>query len=160
QFGNALDPLGWGAPPLLPDEDGMSLLHPDMLRTPSGTLYPYPPAPRLFEDGPGEWLHEGSVTAGYAATSGDDDALWFRQYTDWGDDVIAELSLDLERKDSGEYVELRGSRLSEDNQFYRLRAGSAGLYRVEAFYRDIPHIVSTTAHPIWDGIGTETLTLP
>ena len=37
QFGNALDPGGWG-PFLVPDPLGMSWLHPGQLRTPSGAL--------------------------------------------------------------------------------------------------------------------------
>lgn len=159
-FGNALDVRGWAAEPNLPNDDGMSLLHPDMLRTPSGALYPYPAAPREFDATSGAWTYEGSVGLGYMGTFGDDDALWFRQYTNWGDDVIAQFSAGLERADTGDYVEFRGSHVNEDNQFYRIRGGRAGRYRVEAFYRDIPHIISTTAYPIWDGVGTENLTLP
>jgi hypothetical protein len=159
-FGNALDPRGWAAELNLPNDDGMSLLHPDMLRTPSGALYPYPAAPRELDPAGDTWTYEASVGLGYAGTFGDDDAQWFRQYTDWGDDLIAQFSVGLERAATGDYIEFRGSRANENNQFYRIRGGRAGSYRVEAFYRDIPHIVSTTAYPIWNGLGTENLTLP
>lgn len=159
-FGNALDPLGWAGALRLPDDDGLSLLHPDMLRTPSGALYPYPSAPREFESMSGAWSYDAIFGAGYAGTLGDDDAQWFRQYADWDDDFITQFSLDLERADTGDYLEFRGSRLNENNQFYRLRAGRAGEYRIEAFHRDIPHVISTTAHPLWEGVGNETLTLP
>ena len=159
-FGNALDPRGWATDLNLPSDDGMSLLHPDMQRTPSGALYPYPAAAHELDSTGGAWAYEASVGLGYVGTFGDDDALWFRQYTDWGDDLIAQFSVGLEREDTGDYVEFRGSRVTEDNQFYRIRGGRAGRYRVEAFYRDIPHIVSTTAYPIWDGVGTQNLTLP
>jgi hypothetical protein len=159
-FGHAYDILGWARPLPASDEDGLSLLHPDMLRTPSGALYPYPPPPRLFDESLDGWTYEASAGFGYAGVFGDGDALFFRQYTDWDDDFLAEFALDLEQGDTGNYVELRGSRLNEKNRFFRVRAGRAGDYRVDAFYRDVPHIVSTTAHPIWEGVGTETLTLP
>lgn len=159
QFGNPLDLRGWAGESRRTDDDGLSLLHADMLRTPSGALYPYPAAPRDLESG-GAWSYEAVVGLGYAGTTGDDDALWFRQYSDWGKDVIAELAFDLEREDSGHYVEFRASRLNGDNQFYRLRSGRAGHYRLEAYHHDVPHIVSTTAYPIWEGVGSEVLTLP
>ncbi len=41
QFGNSLDPTGWGAF-ATPDPVGMSYLHPNQMRTPTGALYPYP----------------------------------------------------------------------------------------------------------------------
>lgn len=129
-FGNALDMRGWAGSLRLPGDDGLSLLHPDMLRTPSGVLYPYPPAPRELGSTAGGWLYDAIVGAGYAGTFGDDDALWFRQYADWGDDFIAQFSIDLERADTADYLEFRGSRLNENNQFYRLRAGRAGDYQI------------------------------
>ena len=36
------------------------------------------------------------------------------------------------------YVELRGNRLTSDNQYYKLTEGRVGHYRVEAYYRDQP----------------------
>lgn len=160
QFGNALDLRGWGASLELPATESMSLLHPDMLRTPSGALYPYPSAPPVMKSTGGEWWYEGSVGAGYVGSFGDDDALWFRQYSDWGDDFIAQFTLGLERPETGDYVEVRGSRLNENNQYYRARGGRAGKYRIEAYYKDVPHVISTTAHPLWEGVGSTALTLP
>lgn len=160
QFGNALDLRGWAGEPRTTDDDALSLLHADMLRTPSGALYPYPAAPRDPRSNGGAWSYEAIVGLGYTATTGDDDALWFGQYSDWGDDVAVQFALDLERAASGHYVEFRGHRINDSNQFYRLRAGQAGHYRIEAYYRDVPHLVSTTAQPIWEGVGSGTLTLP
>ena len=53
----------------------------------------------------------------------------------------------------GQYVEFRGSRISSQDQYYRLRTGRYGDYHIEAFYRDIPHTLSTTAYPLWNGTG-------
>jgi hypothetical protein len=160
QFGNAVDLRGWGRSLKLPATEGMSLLHPGMFRTPSGALYPYPLASPELKSADGDWLYAGSVDLGYVVSFGDDDALWFRQYSDWGDDFIAQFSLDLERIETGDYVEVRGSRLNENNQYYRVRGGRAGKYRVEAYYKDVPHVISTTAYPVWEGVGSSSLTLP
>lgn len=159
-FGNALDLRGWGVALDLPAQEGMSLLHPDMLRTPSGALYPYPSEPLAMQQADNGWLYSGSFGGGYATTFGDDDSLWFNQYADWGDDFIAQFSFNMEHPDSGRFAEIRGTHQNENNQFYRLRAGQAGRYRIEAFYRDVPHLISTTARPIWNGVGSQELTLP
>jgi hypothetical protein len=160
QFGNAIDLRGWGRSLELPATEGVSLLHPDMLRTPGSALYSFPLAPPELKATAGDWLYEGSVGVGYVGSFGDDDALWFRQYSDWGDDFIAQFFLALERTETGDYVEVRGSRLNENNEYYRLRGGRAGKYRAEAYYKDVPHVISTTAYPLWDGVGSSSLTLP
>ncbi|WP_266182597.1 MtrB/PioB family outer membrane beta-barrel protein [Dyella humicola] len=162
QFGNALDPLGW-APMLQPaDPDGMSLLHAGMLRTPTGNLYPYPPMVNAGKPvGQGDWLYNGEIEFGYLHVGGDSNAEYFRQYADWrSGPVLGLLALNFWSPKTGEYVEFRGNHLSADDQFYRLRAGQYGSYRIEAFYRDMPHTVSTNAYPIWNGVGSTNLTLP
>ena len=161
QYGNGLDPRGW-SPLMTPDPDGMSWLHPGMLRTPSGALYPYPYdlAGKPLGQG-GDWTYWGLLQLGYIHLGGDSNAEFFRQYTDWKNGAaLGLLALGFDNPRTGSYVEFRGSRLSGNDQYYRLRAGRYGHYKVEAFYRDIPHTVSTNAFPIWDGIGSSNLTLP
>ncbi|WP_266171425.1 MtrB/PioB family outer membrane beta-barrel protein [Dyella subtropica] len=162
QFGNALDPRGW-TPMLQPsDPDGMSYLHAGMLRTPTGALYPYPPMVDPGKPlGQGDWTYAGVLEFGYLHVGGDRNAEYFRQYADWRSGaVLGLLALDFENRKTGAYAEFRGDHLSGDDQFYRLRAGRYGSYRIEGFYRDMPHTVSTNAYPIWNGVGTTDLTLP
>ncbi len=162
QFGNALDLRGW-TPMLRPaDPDGMSYLHPGMLRTPTGALYPYPPMVDAGRPlGPGDWTYGGLLEVGYLHVGGDRNAEYFRQYADWRSGaVLGLLALNFDNRSTGSYVEFRGSHISGDDQFYRLRGGRYGSYRVEAFYRDMPHTVSTSAYPIWNGVGSTDLTLP
>jgi len=162
QFGNALDLRGW-TPMLQPaDPDGMSYLHAGMLRTPTGMLYPYPPMVDPGKPlGQGDWTYAGMLELGYLHVGGDRNAEYFRQYADWRSGaVLGLLALDVANRKTGEYVEFRSSRLSGDDQFYRLRGGRYGSYRIEAFYRDMPHTVSTSAYPIWNGVGSTDLTLP
>ena len=161
QYGNGLDPRGW-SPLMTPDPNGMSWLHPGMLRTPSGALYPYPYdfAGKPLGQG-GDWTYWGLLQLGYIHVGGDSNAEFFRQYTDWKNGAALGLfALGFDNPHTGSYVEFRGSRISSDDQYYRLRAGRYGHYKFQAFYRDIPHAVSTNAFPIWDGIGTSNLTLP
>jgi hypothetical protein len=160
QYGNALDPRGW-TPVMTPGTDGFSWLHDGMLRTPTGTLYPYP---REATDTPlaanSDWTYWGLLQLGYIHLNGDKNAQFFRQYSDWKSGfALGYFSLNFNNQRSGEYVEVRGSRISADDQYYRLRAGKYGRYKIEAFYRDMPHTVSTSAYPIWDGIGSSNLTL-
>lgn len=163
QYGNAFDPTGW-APLIWPkDPDGMSWLHAGMLRTPTGLLYPYPgradtPNPL----GPTtDWTFAGALDVGYLHVGGDRNAEFFRQYAGWKNGpVLGLLYLGFNNPKTGSYVEFRGSRLSGDDQYYRLRGGRYGHYRVEAFYRDMPHTVSTTSYPLWNGVGGTDLTLP
>ena len=162
QFGNALDLRGW-TPMLQPaDPDGMSYLHAGMLRTPTGALYPYPPMVDPGKPlGQGDWTYAGLIEFGYLHVGGDRNAEYFRQYADWKSGAVLGLfALNFDNRKTGNYVEVRGSRLSGDDQYYRLRAGRYGSYRVEGFYRDMPHTVSTSAYPIWNGVGSTDLTLP
>lgn len=162
QFGNALDLRGW-TPMLQPtDPDGMSYLHAGMLRTPTGALYPYPPMVDSGKPlGQGDWTYTGLLEFGYLHIGGDRNAEYFRQYADWRSGAVLGLfALEFNNRKTGAYVEFRGNHLSGDDQFYRLRGGKYGSYRIEAFYRDMPHTVSTSAYPIWNGVGSTDLTLP
>lgn len=161
QYGNGLDPRGW-TPVLTPGGDGYSWLHQGMLRTPTGALYAYPPQARETPLAKGsDWTYWGLVQLGYIHVNGDRNAEFFRQYTNWKNGfALGLIALNFDNRRTGDYVEFRGSRLSADDQYYRLRAGRYGSYRIEAFYRDMPHTVSTNAYPIWNGVGTSNLTLP
>ncbi|MGB5940373.1 MAG: MtrB/PioB family outer membrane beta-barrel protein, partial [Rhodanobacter sp.] len=161
-YGNALDPSGWASMLHPADPDGTSYLHAGMLRTPTGALYPYPP--QVDEGKPlglGDWNYAGLLQLGYLHVGGDRNAEYFRQYADWKSGAVLGLfALEFHNRRTGQYVELRGSRLGGDDQYYRLRAGRYGSYRIEGFYRDMPHTVSTRAYPIWNGVGSTDLTLP
>ncbi|MDT0497500.1 MtrB/PioB family outer membrane beta-barrel protein [Algiphilus sp. W345] len=160
QYGNGLDPSGFAALSDQADPVGMSWLHAGSLRSPSGIPYGFPTLPPP-EHEQGAWRYSGLLSAGVINLSGDDDAQLFRQYSDWSNGlVLGSLWFDAYRPDSGHYADLRASHLSENDQFYRFRAGRYGRYKIEGFYRDMPHVVSTTAYPIWNGVGTDSLTLP
>jgi MtrB/PioB family decaheme-associated outer membrane protein len=161
QFGNILDPTGW-APFATPDPTGMSYLHAGQQRTPTGSLYPYPSAaPNSAPLGHSDWIYSAYLELGYLHTSGERNDEFFQMYSDWKNGgAVGMLAFSAYNLKTGQYAELRGSRISDNDQYYRLRAGQYGDYRIEAFYRDIPHTLSTTAYPLWNGAGTTNLTLP
>jgi MtrB/PioB family decaheme-associated outer membrane protein len=162
QYGNALNPTGWLSPDAPVDPDGVSYLHGGMLRTPTGALYAYPPLlPPAHPIAGSDWSYRGQVQFGWQHVGGDDHALFFQRYAAWSTGwVLGLLDLQFENARTGAYVDVSASRVSDDDDYVRVSAGQYGRYKVSAFYRDVPYLQSTEAHPIWGGIGSERLTLP
>ena len=67
--------------------------------------------------------------------------------------------LRFEHPADGRYFEFHGSMLDEYSQYYRALYGKAGKYRVQAFVRTQPNVTSGNARSIWDGVGSQHLTL-
>lgn len=155
---NKLDPTA-GATTAGCDERGTTWLVPGQRRTPTGNLYNCPP-PVPTPDEYGNWYGYGILQIGLLGTYGDDrNALWNR-YVDWDSGLILGL-LDYtwQRPSDGTYANVRASRLSEDDQYYQAAFGRAGAYKVQAFLRNMPNVLSANARSIWNGVGTNTLTL-
>jgi hypothetical protein len=156
--GNVLDPTGGQASQAC-DADGTSWLSPLEHRSPTGNLYDCPPESPL-EHVLGPWAYYGVLELGYVNTGDDRYALWNR-YSDWkANQGVGLLDLHFERPSDGSYAEIRGSRVDDDDQYYQAVYGEAGAYKVQAFIRDMPNILSTDARPIWNGVGSNVLTLP
>ena len=157
QFGNALDPSG-GPATYGCDPDGASWLTGDRKRTPTGFLYACPAAWPEFK-GDGAWRYRGSVTLGYLGVFGDENNMIWRRFSNWDDGVYVGADLRFEKASDGSYFDLRASRLADDSQYVRAVFGRAGKYRVQAFARSQPNITSGNARSIWDGVGSDHLTL-
>ena len=156
--GNVLDPTGGQASQAC-DADGTTWLSPLEHRSPTGNLYGCPPQSPL-ELALNDWVYYGVLQLGYVNTGDDRYALWNR-YSDWkANQGVGLLDLHFERPSDGTYAEVRGSRVDDDDQYYQAVYGQAGAYKVEAFIRDMPNILSTDARPIWNGVGSNVLTLP
>lgn len=155
-FGNALDPAGtWGRGC---DPDGTSWLTAERKRTPTGSLYLCPPdfgEPRPLSGG---WLFDGTFGIGYIDINDENNTNWLR-FNDWSDGVIGRLNLHYTRPADGRYFDVRASRINADNQFYKLLYGRAGHFRIEAYARSQPNVTSGHAKSIWDGVGSDNLTL-
>jgi len=159
QQGNKLDPTG-GIAYYDCDPSGRSNRTSIEHETPTGFLYPCPEIPPV--DTPtGQWSYHGVLDLGELHLSGQTTDYLYQRYTDWRNGpVIGKAILHFERPDDGSYVDFRGSSLSDTNQFFKLTVGRFGAYSLIAFVRDIPNVVSGDAKPIWNGVGTNSLTLP
>lgn len=156
--GNKLDPTA-GAQSHVADPRGTSWLTPGENRSPTGNLYLCPAEPPQVTEH-GEWQSYGVLQIGAIGTSGDDNnALWNR-YVDWDSGLILGLlDYTVERASDGTYANVRASRISEDDQYYQAVFGRAGSYKVQAFIRDLPNVLSNNAKPIWNGVGSNNLTV-
>ena len=154
---NKLDPTGGQATEAL-DPDGTSWLEPGQHRSPTGNLYGTPteePHPETLS----VWQIYGTFDVGYLHTTGTKTALYDR-YTRWPTNGPAfDFDVDAERPSDGSYAEVRGSRISAEDQYYEAVYGKAGAYKAEIFVRDMPNLLSTDAKSIFNGVGTNTLTL-
>src|SRR6202789_559722 len=156
--GNVLDPTGGQASERC-DEDGTSWLSPVEHRSPTGNLYDCPWEPPLVR-ALGDWEHYGVLELGYVNT-GNDRFASYNRYSDWkANQAVGSIDLHFERPSDGTYAEVRGSRIDDDDQYYQAVYGQAGAYKVQAFIRDMPNILSTDAKPIRNGVGSNNLTLP
>jgi hypothetical protein len=155
---NKLDPTGGQATKAL-DPDGTSWLAAGQCRAPTGFLYQNPPEPPHPDD-VGLWQIYGTFDIGYLHSGPEKYSLYDR-YTRWPTDgAVFDLDVTAERPSDGSYAEVRGSRISEEDQYYQAVYGQAGAYKIEAFVRDVPNVLSTDARPIWNGVGSNNLTLP
>jgi hypothetical protein len=154
-----LDPTGGQASQAC-DEDGTSWLSPLQHRSPTGNSYNCPAEPPLAHE-LGEWLYYGVFQLGYIGTGDQPYALWNR-YSDWRNNqpILGLVDVHFERPSDGTYAEVRGSRISEEDQYFQALYARAGAYKAEVFMRNVPNLLSTDAKPIWNGVGTNVLTLP
>jgi hypothetical protein len=152
-----LDPTG-GEELQAPDTDGTSWLEPGQHRSPTGSLYMIPRQPAESEN-LSDWLVYGTFDLGYLHTGGEKTAL-FDRYTRWPTNGAAlQFDVNAERASDGSYAEVRGSLISSEDQYYQAVYGKAGAYKAQVFVRDLPNLLSTDAKSIFNGVGSNNLTL-
>lgn len=158
--GNQLNPDNL-PPAALPDPAGLNKYQQD-LRSPTGLLYPdVTLLPALKALGESDWQYNLSVEAGFITTSNDTRPASFIEYGDWSEGpILNRFSAQLENPGTAHYAEAYGGGLGRDDQFIQLSAGRYGKYNLTLAYDAIPHVFSTNARVLWDGKGTDQLTLP
>jgi len=157
-FGNALNPAGTSTSACSPG--GTSLIIQHRERTPSGHLYACPPdlgLPRPVADG--QWQFAGTLGLGYLYLNSDETNTNWLRFNNWDDGVIGRMDLTWTKPSDGGYVNVQGSRINGDNQYYRINAGRSGYYQVEAFARSQVNVTSGAAKSIWGNVGSHALTL-
>ncbi len=159
--GNVLNPTGqlFDRPR---DPEGLSQLI-EVNRTPTGLLYPIPfQTPEMTQSTlDPDWWTTGWIEAGGMGTFGHDTrSALLNEYGDWRSQPLGtSLGFLAENRKTALYVSALGQNLDRSDQYYQLTIGRYGVFNFTSFFDSIPHVYSTTAKSIWDGIGSGNLTL-
>lgn len=154
-LGNALNP-GRPAGPIPYDPDASF-----GKRSPSGWLYgiPYvlPEERRSTESG---WEYSGWTELGGLGGDANDKAALFRMYKDLDNGLyLNNFGLQMEKPAAARFFEIEGGGVGRHDQFYGLQFGRYNDWRVRLFYNETPHVFTTTYRSLWNGVGTDHLTL-
>lgn len=159
--GNVLNPAGLG-PDRPRDTDGLSPITDGTSRSPTGLLYPIPfktPEMRQSESEP-DWWSSGWIEAGLLGTVGSDTkSAMLNEYGDQRSGGVLNLGFLAENRATALYVSALAEAVGRTDQYYQVKIGRYGVFDLTAYFDSIPHLYSTEAKSLWDGIGTNTLTL-
>jgi MtrB/PioB family decaheme-associated outer membrane protein len=145
----------------LPDPQGMSLLLDTRKRSPSGFLYPYPPEPYELSDLGDGWFARGAIETGYQLIGGSERETRFTKYVERKDGFLVDgLDFELWKPETGDYADLRAGSIGRHDQFYDFEASRAGWVRFRGSFSGVPHKYASDATSLWNGAGTDSLTLP
>ncbi|MEO7157745.1 MAG: MtrB/PioB family outer membrane beta-barrel protein, partial [Vicinamibacterales bacterium] len=153
-LGNALNP-GKPAGPLALDPDALIAS-----RSPSGRLYGIPYALPEVHKTEGGWSYSGWLELGGLFGDAKENAALFRQYRDIDNGLYGNnFGLRMEKPDVARFFEGTGGGVGRNDQFYGLQFGRYNDWKVKIFYNETPHVFTTTYRSLWDGVGSDNLTL-
>lgn len=102
----------------------------------------------------------GEVEVGGRSTGGDDEKGKFLEYRDLDEGIFGRIDLLVEDEDRRNFLRVLGENIGYDDQRYRLEAGRYGHYSFDLFYRELPHVFSTSARTLYQRPTPDTLLLP
>lgn len=158
--GNAMNP---GSVDATRDRDpaGLSPYRQPASRTPTGQLYDIPYLPREVRKSVSGWEHSGFIEAGVLGGDANSKNALFGRYRDIGNGpYLNNFGMEAAKPDEARFIEIAGGGVGRSDQFYGVQFGRYNDYRVNLSYSEIPHVFSTAAKPIWQGVGTGALSLP
>lgn len=158
--GNTISP---GGQPQVDTEDsrGITLLQSARRRTPSGLLYPYPPAAQKWKPLAGNWNYQLSGRIGAIWDGGDEEESRFERFAEWTDEgLLSGLALNLSQDETGDWLELRAGSAGRDDAFYSFDGGRAGVFHLRGSFSRTPHRYMSDANVLFDGVGSTRLSLP
>lgn len=141
------------------DSRGLTTWRTTRHRSPSGILYPYPFKPLPWG---GEAFQIRSVVDfGYIANAGEADEAAFRKYADRSDGfLVGRFLLEGQERATGYHFEIGGGSVGRTDQFYNVELGRYGLFSLRGGFDSLEHQSMDDARVLFDGVGSESLTLP
>ena len=142
------------------DPGGLSPYRTPASRTPGGQLYDIPYLPREVGKSESGWEYSGFIEAGVLGGDANNNNALFRRYRDIGNGpYINNFGGEAVKPDEARFLEVLGGGLGNSDRFAGVQFGRYNDYRVRLSYSEIPHLFSTTARPLWQGVGSGNLTL-
>jgi MtrB/PioB family decaheme-associated outer membrane protein len=102
----------------------------------------------------------GEIAIGGRATWGDDKKGKFLEYRDFDNGILGSFRILLEDDERKHFLRLSGSNLGYDDQRYEMEGGRYGRYRIELFYKEMPHVLSTSARTLFQRPSGNQFVLP
>ena len=156
--GNALNPRTVSSVRGEKDPDGMGEI--PNSRTPTGLLNQEPSLKKEPHETDGGWQYNARAEVGVLGISGDRDNAKFKEYKDVKSGVyVNNFGLELEKPSEARFVDIRGGGIGRDDQFYSMSFGRYNDWKVKGFYSETPHVFTSTYRNIYNGVGSDTLTL-
>lgn len=153
---NALNPAT--TPPVVQsDPDGIGIV--EASRSPTGLLT----IPPTFKPGPlatsGGRRFRATFEFGAAGPDGDTNAAKFREYKDLSSGAYPNFSVMFEQPTNAFHFDAIGGGISRTDQYYGVDLGRYNAWRVRATFSETPHVFTSTYRSLWNGVGTNGLTL-
>ena len=140
------------------DPAGLSPFRPPASRTPTGQLYEIPYLPRAVHSAESGWDYSGFLELGVLAGDADNRNAMFRRYQDLQNGpYLNHFGLEGVKPAEARFFEIVGAGVGRSDQFYGVQFGRYNDYRLSFSYSEVPHLFSTTARPMWQGVGSANL---
>lgn len=158
--GNNLNPTGTDIT-RIKSEQGLSAFKERPSRTPSGLLYDTPHAPSSYKKPNEDWQYRGSLDFGYLFGGDRRSSSKFNDYSDWRTGPLLNyFSLSGWQEREGYFLDAQGGGVGRDDQYYQLSTGQFGTFRINGLFNQTPHTYTDNAVTLFQGVGSENLTLP
>jgi len=129
-------------------------------RTPTGLLIPPAPFVREPAKTSSGMLYRWTVELGAIGVGGDKEAAKFSEYKDLDSGLyLNNFTFMLEQPKNGFHLDAVGGGVAYSDQYYGVDVGRYNTWQVRGSFSEIPHVFTSTYHSLWDGLGSDTLTL-
>ena len=155
--GNAMNPRAVSS---IVERDPEGLGIAENSRTPTGLLIV--PAPLVKEPSKraGGMVYRATVEFGGIGVTGDEGAAKFREYKDLDSGAyLNTFTVMIEKPASAFHFDAVGGGVARSDQYYGVDVGRYNTWRVRGSFSDVPHVFTTTYRSLWDGAGSDSLTL-